>query len=91
MIRLLGSVEVTGPDGRAVLSGARQPAILGLLALRPGEVVSCEALIDAVWGPDPPRTALRSLHSHVSRIRLALAEVGPVSYTHLTLPTNREV
>ena len=76
MVRVLGSVEVVGPGGRAVLNGSRQPAILGLLALRAGEVVACDALVDALWGSEPPRTALRSLHSHVSRARLALAEIG---------------
>ncbi|WP_203905964.1 AfsR/SARP family transcriptional regulator [Rhizocola hellebori] len=76
MIRLLGSVEVVSPAGRAVLSGSKQPAIVGLLALRAGEVVSGEALIDALWGLCPPRTALRSLHSHVSRVRQAFSEIG---------------
>ncbi len=75
-VRVLGAVQVQGPAGRAELSGAKQPAIVGLLALRAGEVVSCEALIDALWGLDPPRTALRSLHSHVSRVRQAFAEIG---------------
>lgn len=75
-VRILGPVEVCGPHGRAVLSGARQRSIVAVLALRAGTPVPVDRLVDVLWGDDPPRTAVRSLHSHVARLRQALADCG---------------
>lgn len=76
-VLVLGPVEVRGPTGRAaVLSGSRQRALVGLLSLPAGTVVTPARLIDAMWGEDPPRTALKTLYSHVTRVRQALAECG---------------
>ncbi|MDG4832052.1 BTAD domain-containing putative transcriptional regulator [Solwaraspora sp. WMMD1047] len=54
-VRLLGPVELTGPNGPVVLPGAARP-LLGLLALRPGEPVTVAELLDALH-PDQPFTA----------------------------------
>ncbi|MBP2326681.1 DNA-binding SARP family transcriptional activator/Tfp pilus assembly protein PilF [Kibdelosporangium banguiense] len=75
-IRLLGPVEVIGPLGPAALQGARQRAVVGALALHPGQVVSQDRLVDVLWDDDPPRTAVKSLHSHVARVRQVLGECG---------------
>ncbi|MFJ8957953.1 BTAD domain-containing putative transcriptional regulator [Lentzea sp. NPDC102401] len=75
-VRILGPVEVCGPHGRAVLTGARQRSIVAVLALHAGTPVAVDRLVDALWGDDPPRTAVRSLHSHVARVRQALADCG---------------
>ncbi len=50
--------------------------MLARLALEPGRVVSVDALIDAMWGDTPPRTAKQSLHVHVSAIRDRLRPMG---------------
>lgn len=75
-VRVLGPVEASGPSGPALLHGARQRAVLGVLALHAGTVLPIPRLIDVLWGDDPPRTAVKTLHSHVARIRQALAECG---------------
>ncbi|USX54830.1 BTAD domain-containing putative transcriptional regulator [Lentzea sp. HUAS12] len=75
-VRILGPVEVCGPHGRAELTGARQRSIVAVLALRAGTPVPVDRLVDVLWGEDPPRTAVRSLHSHVARVRQALADCG---------------
>ncbi|MEQ4304271.1 BTAD domain-containing putative transcriptional regulator [Plantactinospora sp. B6F1] len=75
-VRVLGPVEVLGPVGPAVLSGSRQRALVGLLALHTGRAVTPSRLIDALWGENPPRTALKTLYSHVTRVRQALADCG---------------
>ncbi|WP_406074387.1 BTAD domain-containing putative transcriptional regulator [Micromonospora sp. NBC_01638] len=75
-VRVLGPVEVLGPAGPAVLSGSRQRVLVGLLALHAGATVAPPRLIDAMWGDDPPRTALKTLYSHVTRVRRALADCG---------------
>jgi DNA-binding SARP family transcriptional activator/tetratricopeptide (TPR) repeat protein len=73
---VLGPVEASGPAGPALLHGARQRAVLGVLALHAGTVLPIPRLVDVLWGDDPPRTAVKTLHSHVARIRQALAECG---------------
>lgn len=73
---LLGPLEVSGPNGALRLSGARQRAVFALLALRAPEVVSQSHLVDALWGNEPPLTAVKTLHSHVARIRQALTAIG---------------
>jgi DNA-binding SARP family transcriptional activator len=75
IVRLLGPVEVVGPAGLAILSG-RQRALVGLLALRTGTAVLPARVVDALWGDDPPRTAVKSLHSHIARVRGALRDCG---------------
>lgn len=75
-IRLLGPVEVLGPGGRAALVGRRQRALVGLLGLSPARVVSQSRLVDALWGEDPPRTAVPTLYSHIARVRRALDGCG---------------
>ena len=75
-------VEVLGPveawvDGRRVALGGQRPrALLAVLTLRRGHVVSSEQLIDELWGEDPPARARDSLQMHVSRLRKALTDAG---------------
>lgn len=75
-VRLLGPIEVIGPRGVAELVGARQRSLVALLALRPGKAVALDRIIDGLWGENPPRTALRTLQSHLARVRQALAVAG---------------
>ena len=74
--RVLGPLEVS-EDGRPVdLGGPTQRALLAILLLHAGEVVSVERLIDDLWGDEPPATAVKSLQAHVSRLRRALNGAG---------------
>jgi DNA-binding SARP family transcriptional activator/tetratricopeptide (TPR) repeat protein len=86
MIRLLGPIEVTGPAGHAAFTGNRQPALLGLLALGAPDAVSRTWLVDGLWGDEPPRTAVKTLHSHIARVRQALDECGLVNVLHTSDP-----
>jgi basic membrane lipoprotein Med (substrate-binding protein (PBP1-ABC) superfamily)/DNA-binding SARP family transcriptional activator len=72
LFRVLGSVQVE-LDGRNLgLGPPRQRAVLGVLLLHHGEVVSTARLIEALWGPTPPRTAGHSLQTYVSGLRSIL-------------------
>lgn len=73
-VRLLGSLEVVVEGAPVEIEAPKERAVLEVLALRSGEVVPSAALIDALWGEDPPPSAPKSLHSHVSRLRQALPE-----------------
>ena len=75
-VELLGPVEAW-VDGRHVALGGQRPrALLAVLALIGGRVVSSERLIDELWGEDPPARARETLHVNISRLRKALAEAG---------------
>src|SRR5262245_19855904 len=75
-VRLLGPLEVGVSGRRLELRRQKQRALLALLALRAGEVVSTDRLVDELWGAEPPKAAVGSLQNLVSELRKALgAEV----------------
>jgi DNA-binding SARP family transcriptional activator/class 3 adenylate cyclase/tetratricopeptide (TPR) repeat protein len=67
--RILGPLEVRQGDQLLPLGGAKQRALLALLLLNANRVVSRERLIDALWGDEPPETAVTSVQVYVSRLR----------------------
>jgi predicted ATPase/DNA-binding SARP family transcriptional activator len=70
---ILGPLEVADDQGRELaLGGPRQRAVLAILLLHAGEVVSGERLIDYVWGDRAPRTAAKTIQVYVSNLRKAL-------------------
>lgn len=71
--RILGPLEVVGPDGGAIaLGGPRQRAVLAHLLIREGQVVPADVLVDEVWGEAPPATARGTLQTYVSHLRRVL-------------------
>ena len=74
--RLLGPLTVLRPATREPvdLGSPKQRAVLALLLLDRGRVVSTERLVDAVWEDDPPPSALASLQAYVSNLRRALRD-----------------
>jgi DNA-binding SARP family transcriptional activator len=70
--RILGPVEVYDEAGALLLGGRKQRAVLALLLLEPGRIVSVDRLIDALWGEQPPRTATTSLQNFISQLRKTL-------------------
>jgi len=71
--RLLGPIEAVRDDRSIPLGGAKPRALLALLLLHAGEVVSRDRLIEAVWPGRPSGSAKHSLDVQVSRLRKALA------------------
>ena len=71
-LHILGSLEVL-VDGRQVtLGAAKQRAVLAILALKRGEAVSVDRLVDELWGERSPETATKTVQVYVSRLRKAL-------------------
>ncbi len=56
------------------VAGAKLRALLALLAIRPGRVVSVDHLVDDLWGAEAGETARNSLQVLVSKLRRALPE-----------------
>lgn len=48
-LRVLGPLEVVGPRGPVDIPGGRQRAILALLAVNAGRLVSTDRLIAEIW------------------------------------------
>ncbi|MBO4161982.1 AAA family ATPase [Micromonospora antibiotica] len=71
-LRLLGPVRALRDGTELVLGSARRTAVLCVLALRAGEAVSRDQLVDAVWGDDPPQSAAGNVYTYVSTLRQLL-------------------
>jgi DNA-binding SARP family transcriptional activator/pimeloyl-ACP methyl ester carboxylesterase len=69
---MLGPLEARHAGAPLVLGAPRQRALLARLALEPGRTVSVDALVDALWGEDPPATAVKMIHVAVSQLRKVL-------------------
>lgn len=76
-LRLLGELEVTGAGGTFAPGAARPGALLALLAIRSGESVTVDELIDELWTAHAPSPAVKRVHVNVLRLRRALAAVAP--------------
>lgn len=73
---LLGPLEVS-VGGRVLgLGGLRPRTLLAMLLTADSATVSEDAIIEALWGEEPPAGARNSLQSHVSRLRAALSGSG---------------
>lgn len=73
-VRLLGPVDVTIGGEPANLSGQRRKAVLAVLGLHAGEVVSSERIIDIVWGGSAPATVSNSLQNTIVHLRGLMGE-----------------
>ena len=74
-VGVLGPLEVTDAAGRPVhVGGQRVRALLILLALDAGRVVSARSLIERLWPDERPADAANALQSLVSRLRVALRQ-----------------
>ena len=62
---LLGPLEVRSVESTLPLGGEKQRAVLALLLLHRGEVVSSDRLIEALWGDAPPPTAAKTVQVYV--------------------------
>ncbi|WP_067827498.1 BTAD domain-containing putative transcriptional regulator [Nocardia inohanensis] len=70
---ILGPIQLERADGTPVpIGGPQVRALLALLLLDAGRIVSRDRLIDGLWGAEPPADAGHALQSQVSRLRRAL-------------------
>ncbi|HET8751081.1 MAG TPA: BTAD domain-containing putative transcriptional regulator [Gaiellaceae bacterium] len=61
-----------GGDELIPLGGPKQRALLTMLLLEAGRVVSVDRLVDALWEGNAPATAVASLQNFVAQLRRAL-------------------
>ena len=71
---VLGPLQVRQDGVPVTIPGAKPRAILTMLGLHGGSVVSADTLVELLWGEDPPRTAAKALQTHISSLRRTLGD-----------------
>jgi DNA-binding SARP family transcriptional activator/DNA-binding beta-propeller fold protein YncE/ABC-type branched-subunit amino acid transport system substrate-binding protein len=75
--RILGPFQVAGEEGVRQIAGAKQRALLAILLLQRGHVVTTDRLIEELWPGRPPSRPEKTLHVYVSQLRRALGNGRP--------------
>lgn len=73
--RVLGPVAVSGEGRAGAIGGPKPTTLLTLLAVRAGQGVSFDEIVEAVWGGDPPRQARTAVHTYVSSLRRSISDL----------------
>ncbi|MDX2703095.1 BTAD domain-containing putative transcriptional regulator [Streptomyces sp. PA03-6a] len=92
---ILGETRALRDDGgTAAVGGPGRRALLAMLLLEAGRIVSAERLIDGLYGDEPPAGVGNALQSQVSRLRAAVAvpiERHPGGYRLVVTPDEVDV
>src|SRR6202451_4374454 len=75
-VRLFGELEVLAGGVPVTGRGAKQRALLALLALQPGQPVSADRLIDLLWGDGQASNPANALQAQIGQLRRTL---GPAA------------
>lgn len=73
-IRLLGPVELRVGGEPVRLGGAKQRAVLAMLALAPNQSVSADRLMEGLWQDRLPTSAPKMVQHYIWQLRKALPE-----------------
>ncbi len=68
-VRLFGELEAEHAGVPVPVRGAKQRALLALLALRPGQPVSADRLIDVLWGDGQAANPANALQAQIGQLR----------------------
>jgi DNA-binding SARP family transcriptional activator len=75
-IGVLGMLQAGVGDTQIAIGGSRQRTILAMLALAPGQVVSVDTLVEAVWHGRPPATGRTQVAICVAALRKTIKAAG---------------
>jgi DNA-binding SARP family transcriptional activator len=67
--RVLGTLEFMAGGQWHGIGAAKWRALLAVLLVEPGRVVSIDRIVAELWGDDPPATAANLVHGYVARLR----------------------
>ena len=70
--QILGRLDVLHGGRDVTPARPKQRALLALLLLHAGEVVTVDEAVDALWGEAPPPAARNALQGHVTALRKLL-------------------
>ncbi|HXS63849.1 MAG TPA: BTAD domain-containing putative transcriptional regulator [Streptosporangiaceae bacterium] len=72
--RLLGPLEVRAGESWTGIGAPKWRALLAVLLLRPGQVVSTGQLADELWGASPPKGARKLISGYAARLRQLIGD-----------------
>ena len=75
-VRLFGELEAVAAGVPVPVRGAKQRALLALLALQRGQPVSADRLIDVLWGDGQAANPANALQAQIGQLRRTL---GPAA------------
>ena len=78
-VRLFGELEASLAGVPVPVRGAKQRALLALLALQPGQPVSADRLIDVLWGDGQAAHPANALQAQVGQLRRAFGSAAIVT------------
>jgi predicted ATPase/DNA-binding SARP family transcriptional activator len=78
-VRLFGELEVVQAGVPVPVRGAKQRALLALLALQRGKPVSSDRLIDHLWGDGEAAKPANALQAQVAQLRRSLGSAAIVT------------
>lgn len=84
-IRVFGKLTILFPGQSLEIGPPRRRAVLALLVMRAGSVVSIPTILEGLWGTDLPGHAVTTLQSYVSRLRKLIAQRPLADGSELTL------
>ena len=84
-IRVFGKLTVQFTGQPLEIGPPRRRAVLALLLMRAGTVVSIPTILEGLWGTDLPGHAVTTLQSYVSRLRKLIAHRPLADGSELTL------
>lgn len=89
-IDVSGPTSVVGPDGHAELR-SKERSIIAALALHHPAPATAAVLAPLIWGDDLPATAVKSIHNHVSRIRVSTPGLIDTAHDGYRLASGSEI
>ena len=78
-VRLFGELEAEQAGVPVPVHGAKQRALLALLALRAGQPVSADQLIDALWGDGQAAHPANALQAQIGQLRRTLGAAAVIT------------
>ena len=75
-VGVLGPLQIVGARGLASLGRRQERLLVAALAVRAGDVVPVDRLLDDLWADQTPAAGAGAVHPLVSRVRKAFATVG---------------
>lgn len=79
-LRVLGSLALIRPEGSVALGGPKSQLLLTMLIANAPRRLSNDRLIDGLWGEAPPRSAMATLQSQISRLRSLICPEFEIVY-----------
>ena len=89
--QVLGPVRLTAHAAELPLGGRQQRLVLALLIAANGRTVSTGALIDDVWGEEPPPSARKALQGYVHHLRGQVGDALSTETNGYSLHTDGDV